>query len=139
MVKKTVMFVVVFLITLYLGVAFAAGPNMNPGKWEITTQTEMAGMSMSIPPVTFTQCITGDELIPQSQAASNECVVSEMEVSGDTVSWKIVCSGANGRMEGTGMVTYSGDTMEGTMDLVIAGAGMQVKNKISGQRIGDCD
>lgn len=42
-------------------------------------------------------------------------------------------------MEGTGEVTYSGDRMEGVMNMVIQGAGMQVKNKISGQRIGDCD
>ncbi len=139
MIKKTVMLVVVFSITLSLGTAFAAGPNMKPGKWEITTQTEMEGMPMSIPPVTHTQCIMGDELIPQSQDANSECVVSDMEISGDTVSWKIVCSGQNGGMEGTGKIIYSGDSMEGTMDMVIQGAGMQVKNKISGRRIGDCD
>jgi len=139
MVKKTVILFLVFTISMCLGTAFAAGPNMNPGKWEITTQTEMAGMPMSIPPVTHTQCITGDELVPQSQDASKECVVSDMEIKADTVSWKIVCSGANGRMEGTGSITYSGDTMEGTMDMVISGAGMEVKNKISGRRIGDCD
>ena len=112
---------------------------MKPGKWEITTQTEMEGMPMSIPPITHTQCITGDELVPQSQEANSECVVSDMETSGDTVSWKIVCSGANGRMEGTGTITYSGDTMEGTIDMLMPDAGMQVKNTISGKRIGDCD
>ncbi|MCJ7819850.1 MAG: DUF3617 domain-containing protein [Bacteroidales bacterium] len=139
MVKKMFMMAAVFSITLFLGAAFAAGPNMNPGKWEITTQTEMTGMPMSLPPVTHTQCITGDELIPQSQEANNECQVTDIKVSGDTVSWKIVCSGQNGRMEGTGKITYSGDSMDGTMDMVIQGAGMQVKNKLSGKRIGDCD
>ena len=139
MVKKMFIPAAVLFITLCLSTAFAAGPNMNPGKWEITTQTEMTGMPMSIPPVTHTQCITGDELVPQSQDANSECVVSDMEIKGDTVSWKIVCSGANGGMEGTGTVTYSGDTMEGTMDMVIQGAGMHVINKISGKRIGDCD
>ena len=139
MIKKTVMLVVVFSIALCLGTAFAAGPNMKPGKWEITTQTEMEGMAMSIPPITHTQCIKGDELVPQSQEANQECQVTDIKTSGDTVSWKIVCSGQNGGMEGTGEVTYKGDTMEGTMDMVIQGAGMQVKNKISGKRIGDCD
>ncbi len=139
MVNKMFMMAVVFLVTLCLGTAFAAGPNMNPGKWEITTQTEMEGMPMSMPAVTHTQCIKGDELVPQSREANKECVVSDMEINGDTVSWKIVCSGANGGMEGTGKVTYSGDTMEGTMDMVIQGGGMHVINKISGKRIGDCD
>ena len=82
MVKKMFFPAAVLLITLCLGSAFAAGPNMNPGKWEITTQTEMAGMPMSIPAVTHTQCITGDELIPQSQDANKECVVSDMETKG---------------------------------------------------------
>ena len=41
-------------------------------------------------------------------------------------------------MEGTGDVTYRGDSMEGTMDMVITGAGMRIKNKISGRRIGAC-
>ncbi|HDP24790.1 MAG TPA: DUF3617 family protein [Deltaproteobacteria bacterium] len=139
MVNKMCMLVVVFFITLCLSTAFAAGPNMNPGKWEITTQTEMAGMPMSMPAVTHTQCITGDELIPQSQEANQECQVSDIKFSGDTVTWKIVCSGQNGRMEGTGSVTYRGDTMEGTMDMIISGANMQVTNKISGKRIGNCD
>jgi len=138
MVKKMFMMVLLFSITLCLGTAFA-GPNLNPGKWEITTQTEMAGMPMSIPPVTHTQCLKGKDLIPQSQEAGKECQVTDIKTSGDTVSWKIVCSGQNGRMEGTGEVTYSGDRMEGVMNMVIQGAGMQVKNKISGQRIGDCD
>ena len=139
MFNKTLKYLLASAITLSLGTAFAAGPNMNPGKWEITTQTEMVGMAMSIPSVTHTQCIKAQELIPQSQEASEACRVSDIKIDGDTVSWKIVCSGANGRMEGTGKVTYSGNTMEGTMDMVISGAGMHVKNKISGKRIGDCD
>jgi len=65
--------------------------------------------------------------------------MSEVNVDGNTVSWKIICAGQNGEMEGTGKITYSGDTMEGTMDLVIAGAGMHVKNTIRGKRIGECD
>ena len=128
----------VFSIALSFGVAFA-GPNLNPGKWEITTKTEMVGMSMNMPLQTHTQCLKEGDLIPQSKEANQECQVSDVKVSGDTVSWKTICSGKNGQMEGTGRVTYSGDRMEGAMDMVIKGTGMQVKNKISGQRMGDCD
>jgi len=139
MAKKALVFGIVLLVTFYLGVVFA-GPNMNPGKWEITTETEMVGMSgMTVPPVTHVQCLKKDDLVPQSNEASQECQVTDIEQDGDTVSWKIVCSGQNGQMDGTGTVTYRGDSMEGTMDMVIKGAGMRIKNKISGRRIGDCE
>ena len=138
MVKKLFLMGFVFSVTLSLGIAFA-GPNLNPGKWEITTQTEMVGMPMKVPPQTHTQCVSEEDLVPQSEGASKECQVSDIEVSGDTISWKIVCSGQGGAMEGTGRITYSGDQMEGTMDMVIKGGGMQIKNKITGRRVGDCD
>jgi hypothetical protein len=138
MVKKMFLMGFVFSIALSFGMAFA-GPNLNPGKWEITTETEMVGISMKVPPQTHTQCLTKKDLVPQSKGASQECQISDVKVSGDTVSWKIICSGQGGAMEGTGQITYSGDHMEGTMDMVIKGANMQVKNKISGHRIGACD
>jgi len=125
-------------VAMFWGIAFA-GPNVKPGKWEITTKTEMTGMPMTIPPVTHTQCLKEGNLVPQSEEANQECKVSDVKVSGDTVSWKLVCSGKNGRMEGTGKTTYSGETMEGEMRMVIQGAGVEVKNKISGKRIGECD
>jgi hypothetical protein len=123
---------------LSLGTAFA-GPNFNPGKWEITTQTEMAGMPGMIPAVTHTQCLTGDVLVPQSEKDSEECKLKDIKVIGDTVTWNMVCSGRNGEMEGSGKIVYKGDTMTGEMNMVIKGAGMQLTNKISGRRIGKCD
>ena len=138
MVKRIILMGFIGLMTLSFGVAFA-GPNLSPGNWEITTETEMPGMPMTAPPVTHTQCLDQGELVPQSEGAGQECHVSDIQVSGDTVSWKIVCGGQGGQMEGTGRITYSGDHLEGVMEMVITGAGMQVKNKIHGRRIGDCD
>lgn len=138
MVGKLTALGLVFSFFCLLGTA-VAGPEMNPGKWEITTETEMVGMPMKVPPVTHTQCLTSEDLVPQSDEASNECKITDVEVSGNTVSWKIICTGQNGRMEGTGRVTYSGDRMEGFMDMAMPDAGMQVKSKITGHRIGACD
>jgi len=134
---------IVMVSLFFFGPAFAE-PNMNPGKWKITIETkietEMVGMpDMNIPPVTHTQCLEKGNLVPQSEEASQECKISDIEEDGDTISWKIICSGKNGQMEGTGEVTYRGDSMEGTMGMVIKGANMQVKNIINGRRIGDCD
>ncbi len=135
---KKLMFLlaIVSLVALPLGSALAK-PNLNPGKWEITTQTEMAGMPGMIPPVTHTQCLKADVLVPQK--TSKECKITDIKQDGDAISWKIVCSGKDGEMEGTGTVIYKGDTMSGTMDLVIKGEGMRIKNTITGKRIGNCD
>ena len=136
--KKMLSMSLLLSIAMLCGVAFA-GPNVKPGKWEITTTTEMTGMPMRIPPVTHTQCLKEGDFVPQTEGANQECKVSDVKVSGDTVSWKLVCSGKSGHMEGTGKTTYSGDTMEGEMRMVIQGAGVEVNNKISGKRIGTCD
>jgi hypothetical protein len=136
--KCMLLIAVVSLIALSLGTALA-DPNLNPGKWEITTQTEMAGMPGMIPPVTHTQCLGKETLVPQSEGESQECKISDIKQNGDKVSWKIVCSGKNGAMEGTGEITYKGDSMTGVMNLEIQGAGMQIKNTITGKRIGPCD
>ena len=131
----------IFILSLLLCVEVAwARINLNPGKWKITTKTEMTGMgNIDMAPITHTQCLTEADLVPQSKEASNECQISEIHQHGNTVSWKIICSGQGGQMVGTGQVTYNGDSLHGTMDMDITGAGMHVKNIITGRRIGECD
>ena len=139
--KVAFLMTIVSLIILLSGTALAE-PNLIPGKWEVTTTTEMVGvpgMAGMVPPVTHTQCLTKGELVPQSEQGAKECKISDIKEDGDTVSWKMACSGRNGEMEGSGTVTYKGETMAGTMNMIIKGAGMQIKNTISGKRIGACD
>lgn len=125
-------------IGLFCSVAFA-GSEIHSGLWEMTTETEMVGMpGMKMPPQTHRQCLTQEDMVPQSEEASKECRLMDMHQNGNTVVWKIVCSGENGEMEGSGKTTYQGDTLDGEMNLVIKGANMQIKNTIKGRRIGDC-
>jgi len=132
-----------FMITLvsFMIVSFSmvcAGIHMNPGKWEITTQTEMAGMPSQS--VSHVQCITADDMVPMSQDANQECQVTDIVYNGNTVSWKISCGGQGGGMEGTGSVTYNGNSMNGVMNMTITGGGnMQIKNTMIGRRLGECN
>ncbi|ABW68099.1 DUF3617 domain-containing protein [Desulfosudis oleivorans] len=114
-----------------------AGPNMKPGKWEITTTTEIPGMG----PQAFThaQCITEEDAVPMDKEQSKDCEVREMKVSGNTVSWKIVCKGEGGTTEGSGKITYSGDTMNGTMETYVPENNMRIKSTMKGKRLGACD
>jgi len=134
MARKVIIPGVVISIVLLVGYAWA-GPQMNPGKWEITTRTEMAGMAPQS--ATHTQCITADDMVPMSEDANQECQVTDITTQGNTVSWRISCSG--GKMNGTGSVTYNGDSMNGTMSMTIEPYGTRVHNTLSGRRIGPCD
>ena len=137
---KTHMLLPVLMLAAILVVSTAAaGPNINPGLWEFTTETQMQGAgNMQVPSETHTQCLTSDDLVPMSQNASQECQISNVVTSGDTITWKIVCGGQGGQMEGTGEVTYRGNTMEGSMAMAISGTNMQLNNTITGRRIGPC-
>ena len=138
---KMRMLFVLFMLSVFLVAGTAvAGIDLNPGKWEFTTRTEMQGMAgMNIPPQTHTQCITSDNVVPKSQGTSQECQMTDIVINGDSVSWKIVCDGMGGRMEGNGKAIYHGDSMEGTMEMVIADSNMKIVSHITGRRIGDCD
>ncbi len=138
MVKRIAIVGVLLLITLSFGMVFAE-PNLKSGKWEITTKTEMPGMPMQMPPVTHTQCMSQDDIVPQNRQPGQECQISNVNMSGDTVTWTMVCTNQGGTMEGKGKITYQGDQMQGTMEMVMKGGGMQMTNKIKGRRIGNCD
>jgi len=128
------------LAILLMTIPAAAGPNINPGLWEFTTETQMqGGGNMQVPAETHTQCITQDDLVPMSQNASQECQITNVVTNGDTISWDIVCGGQGGQMDGNGEVTYHGDTMEGNMVMAISGTNMQITNTITGRRIGNCN
>jgi hypothetical protein len=136
MARKITVLGAVVVVSIALVIVHAwAEPQMNPGKWEITTTTEMEGM----PPQskTHTKCITADDMVPMSEDANQECQVTDITTQGNTVSWRISCGG--GKMNGTGSVTYSGDSMNGTMNMTVEPYGTKIKNTLSGQRIGACD
>lgn len=133
---KKLFFGSIILLTA-ISITFAAsGPNMKEGLWEITTKTKMPGMEM--PPMKHTQCITKNDLVPQSSQPGQECKITETKVIGNTVTWTMQCKTQGGEMKGTGKITYSGDSFEGTMIMSMPQANMKITTHISGKRIGDC-
>jgi hypothetical protein len=122
---------------LLMTVAAAERIDMNEGLWEVTTTTEMPGVPFEIPPMTFTQCITEQDLVPQNEQPDNECTLSDNRISGNTVTWSIVCRGEGGSSRGDGTITYHGDSFEGNMEMSMA-EGMEMINHMQGRRIGAC-
>jgi|GEM_PF-579015 hypothetical protein len=132
--KKIIFLGIAAFIFLPVGQAFA-GPQLNPGKWEITTTTQMAGLPAQS--AKHTQCLTADDAVPTSHDPNQSCEISDIKTKGNTITWKVHCTGGGGKINGNGSVTYSGNTMNGTLNMTTGG--MQIKSKISGRRIGACD
>ena len=121
--------------------AFAASP-AKPGKWEMTMQMEMTGMPMKMPAHTVTYCLTKEEaenpekLAPEQQRKNSDCKRTDMKIDGNTVSWKISCE--KSKMTGDGKVTYSGDSVDGSMHMSLSNGG-EMNAKYTGKYLGACD
>jgi hypothetical protein len=145
--RRTAVWAVVCAVVLAVtaAVAIAGTVDMKPGEWSITSKTKIEGMPMSPPPVTVKQCLTEEDLVPQSsggqQGQSPDCEIKDQKISGNTVSWSIVCNDPQaGKMTGTGSVTYAGTTFSGksTMTMSMAGQTMKVHTDLSGKWLGAC-
>ena len=106
--KRIIFLGIAAFIFLPVGQAFA-GPQLNPGKWEITTTTQMAGLPAQS--AKHTQCLTTDDAVPTSHDPNQSCEISDIKTKGNTITWKVHCTGGGDKINGNGSVTYSGNTM----------------------------
>lgn len=128
--------------------ASAAAPpgmgNFREGLWEMTIRAEVPG-SKPLPPIVLKKCVSAKEIQDlQAKASrppgSDQCRIFDQRTQGNSSSWKIECTGRM-KMAGEGSVTSSGDSyaMQSSMVMTSAeGKSMQVKNELSGKRLGDC-
>ncbi len=135
--KKINLLIIATLILL--PVACSSAPNMKEGMWEITTSMNMGGMSM--PAVTTKQCLTKKDMVPQQKTEGQTCSMSKKKVTGDTVSWTLVCTQDDGsKSESQGQITYQGTTMSGSVTAKISGGPMAMTftSNFKGHWLGAC-
>ncbi|MBN2644566.1 MAG: DUF3617 family protein [Desulfuromonadaceae bacterium] len=130
-----------FLPALILLFVVSAGPaeamNMKEGQWQLTTRMEIPGMPFPVPPMTFTQCLTEDNMVPQDdQQDQGSCTITDQRTVGNTYSYTMVCNSDGQRTEGKGSFTYEGTRMHGTM--TINSDGMQMTTHYEGVWQGPC-
>lgn len=132
-------FISLIIVSLFMfsGTVLAGGPDFKEGLWEITMQMEMSGMPMQMPPQKFSQCITKDNNIPMKKEEDKNCKIESKKISGNTISYKVVCKEKDGTYVTTGTITYKGDTFTGNIE-VKTPDGMQMKQKMSGKWTGKC-
>ena len=136
---KTIFVVAIALLGAVV-VALAQGP-MRPGRWDTTMQMQMAGSPVQMPEMKNSRCITPEEAKdpskslpsgPEGRGNAKDCKMSDYKVSGNTATWKMVCS----TMTTTGEMTFAGDSYTGTMKADTPQGAMTMK--MSGKRVGDC-
>jgi hypothetical protein len=103
--------------------------------WEMSTRMDMPGMAM--PAVKTTSCLPREGgYKPESGPKDKNCEVTDLKVSGNKTSWKMHCSGKD-EMSGSGEMTRTADTLNGTMKMTMKGG--QMTQVMAGKRIGTCD
>ena len=135
--KKLVAALIILLTVSSISFA-GSKPNMREGLWKITSKAEMPGMPMEMPPVTFSQCLTEKDFVPQNCQPGQMCKITDVKVNGNTVSWAIQCETGGNKMKGSGKTTYKIDIFEGSMTISIPQVNMTMKSHMNGRRIGDC-
>jgi len=137
---RTIVALAAALLLTGAGVALA-GPDMHPGQWQMTLQTEMPGMPFPIPPMKYKICMSAQETVPQKEKPGQECKMVQTHTSGNTVSWVIECQDKDSHTHSEGKITYHHDSMAGTIHSRMKSkkeGTMEVNQKISGKRLGPC-
>jgi len=128
--------IITAFLTLFL-FHTASAMDMKDGLWEITSKMEMPGMPMEMPPVKFTQCLTSKDSVPKDKAEHNQdCKIKNTDMKGNTVTWEVHCISDGKPVKSTGMITYRGDSFNGETKTEMDG--MNMLQKMSGRRIGNC-
>lgn len=137
----------VLFVVLLCAAGASAEPNMQEGKWEMTVKMDMSGMPnmpITIPPTTFTQCLTKKDLVPQKAEKNTDCKMISNKIEGNTVTWVVQCNHKDGSVtDSDGKITYKGASFDGVINMTMKGGKRgggpgKMSNKISGKRIGDC-
>jgi hypothetical protein len=130
-----------FAVVSTLALPLFAGNLAKPGRWQTTIQMEMTGMPAKMPAQTVVTCLTKEQaenaenLVPKSGDKRSGCTFNDVKVDGSTVSWKMTCEKSG--MTGTGKITYSGDSYEGSMHMTMQDR--DISATYTGKFMGECD
>ena len=129
------------IIALSSSAAYAADKaNFKDGLWEITSTMEMEGMAMGSQTNTVRQCMKSDNPIPARKDVN--CKVDKMNISGDSVNWRMTCNDPQtGKVQTEGNMTYrGGESFDGKMDTKFSDGEHEMKmhSDMRGTYVGAC-
>lgn len=121
--------------------AHAAEPR--PGLWDLSVTTTAEGAEGVFGPYTSSQCLTEEDVRnPEkllAQNGVNACTYSDRIYRDGNFSFSVQCGGTI-PMSGSGRISYTADSLQGTMDIAadLQGLPVNTHSTVSGQRVGDC-
>lgn len=138
-------FVAALVVLAASVIAIAQASPIRPGRWEVTMQMQMPGSPVQMPEMKTTRCVTPEDAKDPSRSLpsgpegrggqKSDCKAEDYKVSGNTASWKMVCTTPQA-MTGTGEMTFTDDSYNGTMKMDSPQG--QMTMKMAGKRVGDC-
>lgn len=129
---------VLFIGALLVPAGVFAADSIRDGYWEVTSQTEMPGMSMKMPPSTMKVCYTKDDVKNQRKLVSQnkDCKMTEYKMSGNKATFAMKCTGKSAMTLNGEMIFSGSDAYTTSMKMNSAGHIISVKAKA--RRIGNC-
>jgi len=120
----------------------AAAADLQPGNWELSVTSLMAGSPQPVGPITRTQCITAEDARDPSRIVGPGgagCEFSNKRDSGSEMTFDITCSGQI-PMRGSGSVRYSAQSFDADLNLTadMQGQKLVTSSKVAGRRVGAC-
>jgi hypothetical protein len=123
--------------------AYAAGPLIEPGEWELTSTTEAPSFSQPVVQ-TVKRCVEDSEIDPlRLVMQTHGCKVLRRSLSGNVLKWKMECPNNLGvdPFEGEGQLTSYGRRLEGnmTMGTNVGDSPIEVGTHWTGRLVGGCE
>jgi hypothetical protein len=137
---KTKLFFGLFLVFMVQQSVAAQKIDAQPGQWEISSQMQMQGLPIKVPPIKQMQCITEKDLVPKGVHQQKNCAASDIKITDNQVSWSMKCQTKAGEVTGKGKVTYQKTSFTGSFQMEMPGpqGKMVMTNDLKGRYIGRC-
>ncbi|HVR10818.1 MAG TPA: DUF3617 family protein [Thermoanaerobaculia bacterium] len=122
--------------------AMAAGVDVHPGKWEMSTTVDVQGRlpGKDKPPVT-TRCIKPEDVkdadaMVQASQKDKRCTTTVISATSEHVAWSYECPTGSGSAD----YAYAGDSYESTFQFTAHAANGDHKTTqhTTAHRVGDC-
>ncbi|MBL0226614.1 MAG: DUF3617 family protein [Geobacteraceae bacterium] len=129
--------VIAILSVLALPATGFTAETMREGYWELISSMDMPGMPMKMAPTKIKHCYSREDVKDQKKTITTDknCTVTDLKQSGNTVTWKMKCTGQNAG-EFSGETVYAKDAYNSTMKMKTQGR--TVNMKVKARRLGDC-
>jgi hypothetical protein len=123
-----------------LAAAPLAALAVEPGNWELDVSTTLPGQPQPLVR-RVQQCLTEADARDPSRvlggAGTGLCQFSNRNQSGGTFTFDVACN-LPLPLKGTGVVRYTGQSMDGELDLSGDDGAFRLRSSVAGRRLGPC-